>query len=140
MKKTCKKIILTNSLKDVNNLNYSMDFYVFNYKDLTLKNVDQPLLKLSKKGHLHYMLPGSFDLPVKHYFPNHTFIQYGKITDNLMVSLISDKKVILFKYNNSIFFNDSKVLKILKNSEYVETLDISTQYSTQFLLCLSFFL
>jgi len=140
MKKICKKIILTKSIEDFNNLNYSMDFYMFNYKDLSLKSVENPLLKVSKKGYIPYILPGSFGLPVKHYFPQHTYIQYGEIHPDptLIMSLITNKNIMLFKYNNAVFLNDSNVFRSIKNSEHVEPMGTTTHYTSQFLVCLSF--
>jgi hypothetical protein len=138
MKKICKKIILIKSIEDSKYDN--LDFYILNHNDLKLKDVENPLLVLSKKGLYRYILPGKFLLDIKKYFPQHTYIQYGNISKDLIKILLDNKNIVIFKYKNSVFFNNSKIIRYKKEFENIEFLSLLKPLSSKLLLCLFFFM
>lgn len=138
MKKICKKIILIKSIEDCKYDN--LDFYILNHSDLKLKDVENPLLILSKKGLYRYILPGRFALDIKKYFPQHTYIQYGNISKDLIKILLENKNIVIFKYKNSVFFNNSKIIRYKKEFENIEFLSLFKPLSSKLLLCLFFFM
>jgi|LakMenEpi03Aug12_release.lakeMendotaPanAssembly.Ray.scaffolds.fasta_scaffold2025030_1 hypothetical protein len=137
MKKICKKIILIKSL-DEPKYNH-LDFYIFNHTDSKLKDVENPLLIFSKKGLYRYILPGKFPLDLKKYFPQHTYIQYGNISKDIIPKLFSNKNIIIFKYKDSIFFNNSKIFRHEKSIENTEFLYLIQPIFSTLLICLLFF-
>jgi hypothetical protein len=135
MKKISKKIILIKTLNEPN-LIFNSNFYLVSADKIIDINIE--INNLFKKGLYRYILPGKFILPIKNYFKTHTYINY-ELNKNVLLNLINNKNIILFKYNNFIFFNNPLILRHVQlslNFEYFNNVNVFKKF---FLICLLFY-
>nr|BDB10222.1 hypothetical protein [Actinophrys sol] len=116
MKKISKKIIHFDIVYDKVSsiINKNLNFYLVSIDNIKhLKNY-HPSIWIYKKGLYKYFLPGKFFSNIKDYFKKHTYVNFD-FDLNLLKSYITNKSIILFKYNNSIFYNNFEILKYNKD-------------------------
>ena len=135
MKKISKKIILIKTLNEPN-LIFNSNFYLVSMDKLI--DINKEVNNLFKKGLYRYILPGKFILPIKNYFKTHTYINY-ELNKNVLFNLIKNKIIILFKYNNFIFFNNPLILRHVQSSLNFEYFNNVNVFKKFFLICLLFY-
>jgi hypothetical protein len=135
MKKISKKIILIKTLNEPN-LIFNSNFYLVSMDKLI--DINKEVNNLFKKGLYRYILPGKFILPIKNYFKTHTYINY-ELNKNVLFNLINNKNIILFKYNNFIFFNNPLILRHVQSSLNFEYFNNVNVFKKFFLICLLFY-
>ena len=135
MKKTSKKIILIKTLNEPN-LIFNSNFYLVSLDKLI--DINKEINYLFKKGLYRYILPGKFILPIKNYFKTHTYINY-ELNKNILLNLINNKNIIIFKYNNFIFLNNPLILRHVQSSLNYEYFNNVNMFKKFFLICLLFY-
>jgi hypothetical protein len=135
MKKISKKIILIKTLNEPN-LIFNSNFYLVSMDKLI--DINKEVNNLFKKGLYRYILPGKFILPIKNYFKTHTYINY-ELNKNVLFNLINNKNIIIFKYNNFIFFNNPLILRHVQSSLNFEYFNNVNVFKKFFLICLLFY-
>ena len=135
MKKTSKKIILIKTLNEPN-LIFNSNFYLVSLDKLI--DINKEINYLFKKGLYRYILPGKFILPIKNYFKTHTYINY-ELNKNILLNLINNKNIIIFKYNNFIFLNNPLILRHVQSSLNFEYFNNVNMFKKFFLICLLFY-
>ena len=135
MKKTSKKIILIKTLNEPN-LIFNSNFYLVSLDKLI--DINKEINYLFKKGLYRYILPGKFILPIKNYFKTHTYINY-ELNKNILLNLINNKNIIIFKYNNFIFLNNPLILRHVQSSLNFEYFNNVNVFKKFFLICLLFY-
>lgn len=137
MKKISKKIILVKQLKNLNSI-FASNFFLVSVN--TVCDIDKDLkFSIFKKGFYRYILPGKFLMPIKYYFKKHTYINYN-LTKMLLLNLINNNNIILFKYNNFVFLNNSLILRNSTLNTNFEFFKHFSMFRKFFLLCLIFFI
>lgn len=136
MQKTSKKIILIKNLNKIDSI-LNINFYLVSA--INISDIDKNLnLSVYKKGLYRYILPGKFIKPIKNYFPTHTYINFN-LNKNNFSQLIKNPNIILYKYNNWIFFNNLLILRhsvVNLNFEFFNNISIFKKF---LLFCLLFY-
>lgn len=136
MQKISKKIILIKSLKTID-IKYNSNFYLVSVNNLN--EINKECFSIYKKGLYRYILPGKFLYSLKSYFKNHTYINYT-LNKSLMLNLINRKEIIVYKYNNFVFLNNSVILRHINKDINFEFFKGLTRCPRLFLICLIFFI
>jgi len=138
MRKTSKKFIPIRYIKILSNYE-NLNFYLVSTNTiLDLKTSDNDIL-IYKKGLYKYLLPGKFVNSIKYYFKMYTYIDF-KFNKDLINCYILNKDIILYNYNNYIFFNNSEIFRYTDKFLMVEYLYLIPTYTHFFMLCLFFFI
>jgi hypothetical protein len=136
MKKISKKIIPHNNISNfltLKNLK-ELNFFLVSANNIIELNKDLNIW-VYKKGLYRYFLPGKFNLPIKSYFKNHTYIDFV-FTQDLISSLIINKNIILFNYKNFVFMNNSNILRFIQKNIMFESLSNIFLFKRLFLIAL----
>lgn len=136
MKKISKKIILIKNLKKIDSI-FISNFYLVSANNLI--DINKELnFSVFKKGLYRYILPGQFLNPIKNYFKKHTYINYN-LNKTLMLNLINNKEIIVYKYNNFVFLNNLSVLRNSTINKNFEFFTYPCTFRKFFLICLLFY-
>jgi len=135
MQKISKKIILVKDLKKINVI-FNSNFYLVSANNLTvIKDLNYSVYK---KGLYRYILPGKFLMSIKNYFKKHTYINYN-LNKLIMVDLINNNDIVLYKYNNYVFLNNCLILRNSARQDNFKNFNHVCIFRKLFLLCLLFY-
>lgn len=136
MQKISKKIILIKFFDEICFNIFKMNFYLVSFDNI--QEINNSDISLYKKGLYRYILPGKFKLPIKMYFLKHTYINFD-FTINLIETLINNKNIVVFKYNNIIFLNNINILRNKQINSHFEYLNNIVVFKKLLLICLVFY-